>query len=88
MRILHHTVRAATAVLGGALIVLGIVLWLLPVVPGLGLVFVGLPMVMAVHPRGRPLAARWKRQAKALAGRLRSRWRRWRRRRDPRPGAA
>lgn len=74
--LLGHILRVLMAVLGATLIVLGIVLWLLPVVPGLGLVFVGLPMVMAVHPKGRLLAARWKRQALARAARWRTALRR------------
>ncbi len=57
--------RLLTALAGVVLILLGLILWILPVVPGFGLVLVGLPMVMAVHPRGRATVARWRRRAGA-----------------------
>lgn len=70
MRILvRHFAKLGTVVVGLFLIVLGIVLGLTPIVPGFGLVFVGLPLVMSVHPRGRSVSARWGRKLRA-AGRL------------------
>jgi hypothetical protein len=70
MRILvRQLAKVGTFLVGVLLIVLGIVLGLTPVVPGFGLVFVGLPLVMSVHPRGRNLSSRWRKKLRA-AGRL------------------
>ncbi len=74
-------VRLALGMAGLLLIVVGIIGWLTPVVPGFPLIFVGLPMLFGVHPRG---AAAYRR----LYDGMRRRWRAWRtRRRTPRPSS-
>ena len=68
--------RVALTLLGVVLVVAGIVLWLLPVLPGGILAYLGLPFLFAASPRVEAAVRRWIRW-RAL--RLAVRWRRWRR---------
>jgi amino acid permease len=43
--------RLVYPIVGFILIFLGVILWLLPIVPGFFLIIIGLPMLFCFHPR-------------------------------------
>lgn len=54
--------RIVIAIAGGILIILGLVGWIVPIIPGFPLIIVGVPMVIAVHPALDRAARRWARR--------------------------
>ncbi|QDU66863.1 hypothetical protein [Engelhardtia mirabilis] len=67
--------RVALTVLGVVLTVVGLLLWLTPVLPGGFLAYIGIPLLFAASPRIESRIRRW---IKHRFLRLRVRWRRWR----------
>lgn len=55
------------ALLGIPVMVVGLVGWVMPVIPGAPLFFVGLAMSIGWHPKGRALVVRMKDGLKSLA---------------------
>ena len=54
--------RILIAGAGAILIILGLIGWIIPIIPGFPLVFVGIPMVIAIHPAVDKAARRWGRR--------------------------
>ena len=55
------------AILGIPVMAVGLVGWIMPVIPGAPLFFVGLAMTIGWHPKGRALVVRMKDGLKSLA---------------------
>jgi hypothetical protein len=55
------------AILGIPVMAIGLVGWIMPVIPGAPLFFVGLAMTIGWHPKGRALVTRMKNRMKSLA---------------------
>lgn len=70
--------RVVLTVSGVVLTLLGLALWLTPVVPGGLLVYIGIPLLFAASPRREALMRRWIRYRFLRVG---VRWRRFRERR-------
>jgi hypothetical protein len=76
--------RVVLPLLGLCLVAAGLVLWVVPVVPGGVLAYLGLPLLLAAWPRQEARVRRWMRRRLV---RLRGHWRRWRKgARSPLPG--
>lgn len=56
--------------IGFVLIIIGSVGWVLPIIPGAPLVFVGIYFCLSWHPRGREITDKMKDKLKAFAERL------------------
>jgi hypothetical protein len=61
--------RAGLALLGIPLMIIGLIGWVMPIIPGAPLFFFGLALTISWHPKGRALVERWKQGLKELAGR-------------------
>jgi hypothetical protein len=61
--------RAGLALLGIPLMIIGLVGWVMPIIPGAPLFFFGLALSISWHPKGRALVERWKQGLKDLATR-------------------
>ena len=61
--------RAGLALLGIPLMIIGLVGWIMPIIPGAPLFFFGLALTISWHPKGRALVERWKQGLKELAAR-------------------
>jgi hypothetical protein len=61
--------RAGLALLGIPLMVIGLIGWIMPIIPGAPLFFFGLALTISWHPKGRALVERWKQGLKDLAKR-------------------
>jgi hypothetical protein len=61
--------RAGLALLGIPLMVIGLIGWVMPIIPGAPLFFFGLALTISWHPKGRALVERWKQRLKDLAKR-------------------
>lgn len=61
--------RAGLALLGIPLMIIGLVGWIMPIIPGAPLFFFGLALSISWHPKGRALVERWKQGLKDLATR-------------------
>jgi uncharacterized protein YqgC (DUF456 family) len=55
------------AILGIPVMAIGLVGWIMPVIPGAPLFFVGLAMTIGWHPKGRALVTSMKNRMKYLA---------------------
>lgn len=62
-------IRLITIPVGIVVTLVGLVLWILPFVPGAPIFFFGLGLLMAGSPRGRAMLARWR---KSLAAKIKS----------------
>ena len=61
--------RAGLALLGIPLMIIGLIGWVMPIIPGAPLFFFGLALTISWHPKGRALVERWKQGLKELATR-------------------
>jgi len=61
--------RAGLALLGIPLMVIGLIGWVLPIIPGAPLFFFGLALTISWHPKGRALVERWRQGLRDLATR-------------------
>jgi len=61
--------RAGLALLGIPLMVIGLIGWVMPIIPGAPLFFFGLALTISWHPKGRALVERGKHGLKDLAKR-------------------
>lgn len=61
--------RAGLALLGIPLMIIGLIGWVMPIIPGAPLFFFGLALTISWHPKGRALVERWKQGLKAVAAR-------------------
>jgi cytochrome b561 len=61
--------RAGLALLGIPLMVIGLIGWVVPIIPGAPLFFFGLALTISWHPKGRALVERWQQGLKDLATR-------------------
>lgn len=61
--------RAGLALLGIPLMIIGLIGWVMPIIPGAPLFFFGLALTISWHPKGRALVERWKQAIKELAAR-------------------
>ncbi len=52
--------NAGLALLGIPLMVIGLIGWVMPIIPGAPLFFFGLALTISWHPKGRTLVERWK----------------------------
>lgn len=59
--------RAGLALLGIPLMVIGLIGWIMPIIPGAPLFFFGLALTISWHPKGRALVERWKQSLKEIA---------------------
>lgn len=61
--------RAGLALLGIPLMIIGLIGWVMPIIPGAPLFFFGLALMISWHPKGRALVERWQQGLKDLATR-------------------
>lgn len=61
--------RAGLALLGIPLMIIGLIGWIMPIIPGAPLFFFGLALTISWHPKGRALVERWQQGFKNLATR-------------------
>ena len=61
--------RAGLALLGIPLMIIGLIGWVMPIIPGAPLFFFGLALTISWHPKGRALVERWQQGLKDLATR-------------------
>jgi uncharacterized membrane protein YbaN (DUF454 family) len=61
--------RAGLALLGIPLMVIGLIGWVMPIIPGAPLFFFGLALTISWHPKGRALVERCQQSLKVLATR-------------------
>jgi len=61
--------RAGLALLGIPLMIIGLIGWVMPIIPGAPLFFFGLALTISWHPKGKALVERWKQGLKELAAR-------------------
>lgn len=61
--------RAGLALLGIPLMIIGLIGWVMPIIPGAPLFFFGLALTISWHPKGKALVERWKQGLLELAAR-------------------
>jgi hypothetical protein len=61
--------RAGLALLGIPLMIIGLIGWVMPIIPGAPLFFFGLALMISWHPKGRALVERWQQGLKDLVTR-------------------